>query len=119
MQKFTGAGSETRQLLNFTKKQQMEHVESFSAMKNKIDSVMKAHDEYIKVSQTNINLVGELEDYQEQTKLLLGDIEQKDKEIRKLKDSLEDRRNDVSTALYKYSNGCRIHYMYIMLYAAD
>lgn len=96
MENFTGAGSETRQLLNFTKKQQMEHVESFSAMQKKMDGVLKLHDEYIKVSQTNVNLVGELEDYQDQTKLLLREIEQKDEEIRKLKHSLADKNNDVS-----------------------
>lgn len=96
IQTISGAGNDAKQLLDFTKKQQMEHAESFSEMKDKIESAMKLHDEYIKVSQTNIALSGELEDYRAQTKLLLSDLEQKDDEIRALKESVTDRNNDVN-----------------------
>ncbi len=89
------SGHETRQLLDFTKKQQLEHVESFSEMKKKIENAMKLHDEYIKVSQTNIELAGDLEDYRAQTKLLLQEIKQKDREISRLGESLADKSHDV------------------------
>ena len=95
MQSFNGDGEETKRLLNFSKKQQMEQEESFAAIKKEIESVVKVYDEYVKVSQSNINLAAELQDYQEQTKLILGDIEQKDDEIKKLKCLLEDRSDNV------------------------
>ena len=89
-------GSEAKQLLDFTKKQQLEHVESFSAMKEKFENAMKMHEKYIEVSQANIRLTGELEEYKTQTKLLIDDINVRDGEIRKLRESLSKNNSDVS-----------------------
>ena len=91
----SASSNETRELLDFTKRQQMEHVESFAEMKSAIEKAMQVHDDYIKVSQTNINLSGQLEDYKKQARTLLDEIHQKDDEIGELKRSLAERGTDV------------------------
>ena len=90
------SSNETRQLLDITKRQQMEHVESFAEMKSAIEKAMQVHDDYIKVSQMNINLKGQLEDYKKQARTLLDEIHQKDEEIGQLKQSLAEKGSDVS-----------------------
>ena len=87
---------EAKELLDFTKRQQLVHAESFSEMKAKIEEAMKVHDDYIKVSQTNISLSAELEDYKKQTRILLDEIRQKDEEIGELKHSAAEGSSDVS-----------------------
>ncbi len=91
----SASSSETRQLLDFTKRQQMEHVESFAEMKSAVEKAIKVHDDYIKVSQININLNGELQDYKKQARTLLDEIHQKDDEIGELKHSLAEKGSDV------------------------
>jgi hypothetical protein len=86
---------ETKQLLDFTKRQQLMHTESFSEMKAKIEEAMKMHDEYIKVSQTNISLTAELQDYKKQTRILVEEMRQKDEEIGSLRQSLAEGSSDV------------------------
>lgn len=86
---------EARQLLELTKRQQMEQVESFAKMKAEIEKAMKVYDECIQLSQVNINLSGELQDYKERIKVFLDEIRHKDEEIGELKRSLA--ASDVSS----------------------
>lgn len=90
------SSSQAKELLDFTKRQQLEHVESFAEMKDKIEKAMKLHDEYINVSQLNISLAGELQDYKQQARVLLEEIHKKDDEIGQLKLSLTENNSDVS-----------------------
>ena len=87
---------EAKQLLDFTKRQQQVHAESFSEMKAKIEEAMKVHDDYIKVSQTNISLTAELQDYKKQTRVLVDEMRQKDEEIGRLRHSVAEGGSDVS-----------------------
>lgn len=87
---------EAKQLLDFTKRQQLVHAESFSEMKAKIEEATKMHDDYIKVSQTNISLAAELQDYKKQTRILLDEMQQKDEEIGELRHSVAEGGSDVS-----------------------
>ena len=73
----------------------MQHVESFAEMKSTIEKAMKVHDDYIKVSQTNINLSSQLDDYKKQARTLLDEIHQKDEEIGELKRTLAEKSSDV------------------------
>lgn len=90
---------EAKQLLDFTKRQQQVHAESFSEMKGKVEEAMKLHDDYIKVSQTNISLTAELQDYKKQTRVLVDEMRQKDEEIGRLRHSVAEGGSDVSMVI--------------------
>ncbi len=65
-------------------------------MKAKVEDAMKLHNDYIKVSQMNISLTAELQDYKKQTRILLDEMHQKDEEIGELKHSVAEGSSDVS-----------------------
>jgi len=49
MQTATAAGADAQQLLNFSRKQQVEQAEYLEEMKRKMEDVLKMQEEYIQV----------------------------------------------------------------------
>ena len=49
MQTATAAGTDAQQLLNFSRKQQVEQAEYLEEMKRKMEDVLKMQEEYIQV----------------------------------------------------------------------
>ena len=49
LQSFTGSAIDARQLINFSKKQQVEQAEQMEDIKRKMEDVLKMHGEYMKV----------------------------------------------------------------------
>lgn len=65
-------------------------------LKANTEKAMKVYEDCIQLSQTNINLTAEMEDYRERIKVFMDEIRHKDEEIGELKSSLADKGSDVS-----------------------
>lgn len=87
---------EAKQLLDLTKRQQVEQVEAYAKLKADTEKAMKIYEDCIKLSQINVNLTSEMQDYRERIKVFLEEIRHKDEEIGELKSSLAEKGSDVS-----------------------
>lgn len=88
-----GGSAVLQQLLH---KQQVEYSEAINNLRKRIDYADKVAQENTQTHQINVKLAGELEDYRSQTKRLIHDIQQKDEDIVRLKQTLAQSANDVS-----------------------